>query len=45
MHHSFNDEGRCVHCDIRQHRAVGTVCSNEQVRTPKETNEQGNTEG
>ena len=38
-HHSFNDEGRCVHCDIRWVHAVGTVCDNERVRTPKETND------
>lgn len=32
-HHSFNDEGCCVHCDIRWHRAIRTVCDNERVRT------------
>jgi hypothetical protein len=26
MRHSFNEEGRCVFCDMRWHRAVGTEC-------------------
>jgi hypothetical protein len=26
MRHSFNHEGRCVHCDIRWSKAVGTQC-------------------
>lgn len=26
MRHSFDDEGRCMFCDVRWHKAVGTAC-------------------
>lgn len=26
MRHSYNSEGRCVHCDLRWHQSVGTAC-------------------
>jgi len=40
-HHSFNREGRCVHCDIRWVHAVGTVCDNERTRETTNEMEEG----
>ena len=33
MRHSFNTEGRCVFCDNRIHRVVGTECTAWKDRT------------